>query len=231
MSCCRGDVAYSRGVPVSKVLLSLIIAAALCVLPAWATQGPRDQKAAGSAARPAAQILFVGSSIFHRWTNLATQMAPLPIVNRAFDGAQTDDMLRGFASFVLPDRPRVIVYYCGSNDVDAGEPAEAIVDRIQQFFGRVATALPDTQMIFVSINRAPEKKARWDVVDLVNRRVEAYAATTPRLKYVDVNPVLFNPDGTPRAELYLPDQLHFRAAAYEEFTRVLKPALTQAFAR
>ena len=158
-------------------------------------------------------------------------MAPLPIVNRAFDGAQTEDMLRGFQSFVLPYRPRVIVYYCGSNDVDAGDPAEAIVDRIQQFVRRVATALPETRMIFVSINRAPEKRERWDVVDLVNRRVEAYAATTPRLEYVDVNPVLFNPDGTPRAELYLSDQLHFRPRAYEEFARVLKPVLTRAFGR
>jgi lysophospholipase L1-like esterase len=186
---------------------------------------------AQTAARPAAQILFVGSSIFHRWTNLTTQMAPLPVVNRAFDGAQTEDMLRTFDSFVLPLRPKVIVYYCGSNDVDAGDPAAAIVDRIQQFVRRVAAALPETRMIFVSINRAPEKKDRWDVVDMVNQRVEAYAGTIPRLEYVDVNPVLFNQDGAPRVELYLSDQLHLRPRAYEEFARVLKPVLTSAFGR
>jgi hypothetical protein len=39
-------------------------------------------------------IVFVGSSIFHRWTALASQMAPLPVTNLAFDGSQTDDMLR-----------------------------------------------------------------------------------------------------------------------------------------
>ena len=47
-------------------------------------------------------IVFVGSSIFHRWTNLTTQMAPLPVVNRAFDGAQTDDMLQEFARVLKP---------------------------------------------------------------------------------------------------------------------------------
>ena len=36
-------------------------------------------------------ILFVGSSIFHRWTQLTAQMAPLPVENIAFDGAVTDD--------------------------------------------------------------------------------------------------------------------------------------------
>ena len=173
-------------------------------------------------------IVFVGSSIFHRWTNLATQMAPLPVVNRAFDGAQTEDMLRAFDSFVLPYRPKVIVYYCGSNDVYGGDAAAEIFDRIRQFVVRVGMTLPEARTIFVSINRAPEKRDRWDVVDMVNRQVEAYAATTPHLEYVDVNPILFNRDGTPRTELYMSDQLHLRAQAYQEFTRVLKPVLTKA---
>jgi lysophospholipase L1-like esterase len=202
-------------------LALLSIVAAVLLVPQVAAQAPASARDG---------IVFVGSSIFHRWTNLTTQMAPLPVVNRAFDGAQTDDMLRGFESFVVPYHPKVVVYYCGSNDVDSGEPAEAIVDRIRLFATRLATAVPDATMIFVSINRAPEKKDRWDVVDLVNHRVDAYAATTKHLQYVDVNPVLFNRDGTPRTELYLSDQLHFRPPAYEEFTRILKPVITRAFA-
>jgi lysophospholipase L1-like esterase len=59
--------------------------------------------------------------------------------------------------------------------------------------------------------------------------VQAYAAESKRLQYVDVNPVLFNRDGTPRIELYVSDQLHLRPAAYEEFARILKPVLTNAF--
>jgi lysophospholipase L1-like esterase len=176
-----------------------------------------------------AVIVFVGSSIFHRWTNLTTQLAPLPVVNRGVDGFRTADMLRILDSDVVPARPKLIVYYCGSNDVDAGEPAAAIVDRIRQFVVRVAAALPETRVVFVSINRAPEKRDLWDVVDAVNHRVEAYAADTKQLQYVDVNPVLFNRDGTPRVELYLSDQLHFRPAGYDELSRVLKPVLAKAF--
>jgi lysophospholipase L1-like esterase len=185
-----------------------------------------------SSVAPSAQegpVLFVGSSIFRRWTNLAKQMEPLPVVNRAIDGLQTRDVLGMVDRVVLPSRPRVVVYYCGSNDVDAGEPAAAIFGRIRQFVDRVAAALPDTRIVFVSINRAPEKQDRWDVVDAVNRQVEAYAAQTTRLQYVNVNPALFNRDGTPRIELYMPDELHLRPAAYVEFARILKPILTKAF--
>jgi lysophospholipase L1-like esterase len=186
-----------------------------------------EQDETGRSGRPV--IIFVGSSIFHRWLNLAKQMAPLPVLNRAIDGLQTADLLRMLDSDVLPSRPRVIVYYCGSNDIDAGEAAAAIFDRIRQFVVRVATALPESRIVFVSIVRAPEKQDRWNVVDAVNHRVEAYAAETRHLQYVDVNPVLFNRDGTPRIELYVSDQLHFRPAAYEELARIVKPVLTRAF--
>ena len=184
--------------------------------------------AAPAATSGPAGIVFVGSSIFHRWTSLASQMAPLPIMNLAFDGAETDDILRLVDSRVLPLRPKVVAYYCGSNDVDAGEPAGAIFDRIRQFIDRVTTALPDTRVIFVSVIRAPEKQARWNVVDDVNRSVQKYAADHARVQYVDVNPVLFNRDGTSRTEFFMSDRLHLRPPAYEEFTRILKPVLTKA---
>ena len=190
--------------------------------------------AAADALAPLAQssgsggIVFVGSSIFHRWTSLARQMAPLPVTNLAFDGAETDDILRLVDSRVLPFRPKVVAYYCGSNDVDAGESAAAIFNRIRQFVDRVTSALPETRVVFVSINRAPEKESRWNVVDEVNRRVDTYAKAKMRVDYVDVNPVLFNHDGTPRLELFMSDQLHLRPQAYEEFTRIIKPVLTKA---
>jgi lysophospholipase L1-like esterase len=206
-----------------KLIALLVLAGGSWMPPAGAAQDSAPQPARGG------PVLFVGSSIFHRWTNLAAQMAPLPVLNRAIDGLQTSDVLRMLDSDVLSSRPRVVVYYCGSNDIDAGEPVDAIVDRIRQFVDRVAAVLPATRIVFVSVNRAPEKRSRWNVVDAVNQRIAGYAAQTRRLQYVDVNPVLFNKDGSPRIDFYMPDQLHLRAAAYEEFARVLKPVLTAAF--
>ena len=192
----------------------------LAVLPAGTTV------AAGAANGP---IVFVGSSIFHRWTALSSQMAPLPIVNIAFDGAQTSDMLRLVDSRVVAYKPRVVAYYCGSNDVDAGDDGPAIFERIEQFIVRTRTALPDVRIVFVSVIRAPEKQSRWDVVNDINRRVQAYAAATKGIEFVDVNPLVFSADGTPRFDLYLSDQLHFRPKAYEAFAAALKPVLASAF--
>jgi lysophospholipase L1-like esterase len=176
-------------------------------------------------------IVFVGSSIFHRWTQLESQMAPLPIANIAFDGAQADDWNRLIESRVIPLKPKVVAYYCGSNDVDAGAPPSLVVGRIRQFVDRVTKALPDARLVFVSVNRAPEKRDRWDEVDEINRQMKKYAEKNPHLLYVDVNPVLANADGSPRMELFMNDQLHLRPPAYVEFAKILKPVLEAALSR
>ena len=182
-----------------------------------------------AAQREAGGIVFVGSSIFHRWTSLSSQMTPLAITNLGIDGAVTADMLAMVNSRVIPLRPKVIAYYCGSNDVALGDPADAIVSRTVQFIERVSAALPDTRFVYVSINRAPSKEDRWDVVDEVNRRMQQYASEHPRVEFVDVNPVLFDAKGKPRFELYMLDELHLRPPAYEGFAKILKPVLTRAF--
>jgi len=206
-----------------KVRAAGVLILALCTAGTVPAAGQADAQGSGG-------IVFVGSSIFHRWTRLPAQMAPLPIVNLAFDGAQTSDMLRLVESRVVPMRPKVVAYYAGSNDVDAGEPAEAIFGRIRQFTDRVTASLPQTRVVFMSINRAPEKRDRWDVVDAVNRQVASYSENNRRVEYVDVNPALFDLAGMPRLELYMSDRLHLRPPAYEEFARILKPVLTKALA-
>jgi lysophospholipase L1-like esterase len=184
----------------------------------------------GDRAAPPPQnaILFIGSSIFRQWAGLKEQMAPLPVFNRAFGGSRTWEVLHYLDQIVLPYRPRIIVYYTGSNDVNAGQPAQAIVARTMEFMTRAHAALPAARIYYVAINRSPDKRDKWDVVDAVNAQMKAAASSTSYLRYIDLNPVLFK-HGEPRMELYRPDGLHFHPPAYEEFTGIIKPVLTQAW--
>lgn len=181
--------------------------------------------------KPAPQeaILFIGSSIFRRWEKLTEQMAPLPVFNRAFGGSQTHEILYYMDKIVLPYKPKIIVYYCGSNDINAGAASQQIADNFKQFVARVHQQLPQTQIFYVSINRAPQKMDKWKQVDEVNSFVKAFCKTNKKLGFIDVNPALFDQTGQPRYELYLPDKLHFQAPAYNEFTAIIKPVIEQAW--
>lgn len=174
-------------------------------------------------------ILFIGSSIFRLWKNLKTQMDPLPVFNRAFGGSQTPDLLEYINRIVLPYAPKMIVYYCGSNDVGAGRSAEQIADGFKQFVARVHEKQPRTKILYVSINRAPQKQDRWDVVDAANATVKAFCANNDRLEFVDVNPELFDKAGHARMDLYLADKLHFKEPAYDLFTTVIRPRVEKAW--
>ena len=129
-----------------------------------------------SAPPPQNAILFIGSSIFRQWTNVKEHMAPLPVFNRAFGGSRTWEVLHYMDRIVLPYRPRIIVYYTGSNDVNAGQPAQAIVGRTMEFMMRAHTALPATRIYYVAINRSPDKRDKWDVVDAVNAQMKTTAS-------------------------------------------------------
>ncbi|HQR33788.1 MAG TPA: GDSL-type esterase/lipase family protein [Blastocatellia bacterium] len=174
-------------------------------------------------------ILFIGSSIFRRWEKLTQQMTPLPVFNRAFGGSRTEEILQHMDKIVLPYKPRIIVYYCGSNDINADIKPEQIVANFKEFAKRVHAQLPQTKIFYVSINRAPQKMERWDWVDDANRRIKDFCDKDKKLGFIDVNPALFDKDGKPRMELYLPDKLHFQEPAYDEFSKIIKPVLEKAW--
>lgn len=225
-----------------SLLLALLIAGSAALQPGCGSAGASSTANTGFALEieaflkedrvnppPRGGILFIGSSIFREWTHLQEQMAPLPVFNRAFGGSRTADVLYYMDKIVLPYAPKIIVYYCGSNDINALERPVTIFQRIAQFSERVREALPGTLVYMVSINRAPQKKDRWDIVDSTNIMVGEYCRATRNRGYIDVNPVLFDSQGKPRLDLYRDDQLHFKDQAYVEFAAIIKPVIETAW--
>jgi|SRR5687767_315016 len=173
-------------------------------------------------------ILFVGSSIFRQWTTVADQMKPLPVLNRAFGGSRTPDQLARFDQLVPRYAPKVIVYYCGSNDLKAGaepESPSAIFARFREFAERAQKTLPGVRIVFVSSTRAPDRVLRWEQVDHYNALARAHCESHAGHTFVDINPQLVDANGHPRLDLYKDDKLHFHPPAYERFTTVIKPVL------
>lgn len=218
-----------RGAVVAAGIFTTIASATFML----ATPSPAEriyQVRATNDARSNQGILFVGSSIFQFWRHLDEQMAPLPVMNRAVAGTVTQDQLDRVSQFVFPYKPRIIVYYCGSNDVGTGDTAAPIIARTKRFMEVVHEKFPETFIYYTAIMKAPDKRDRWDVVEEVNREMERYSHTARNVGFIDLNPVLFD-HGKVRENLFLPDELHFRpdSTAYPEFAQVVKPILTKAW--
>ena len=172
-------------------------------------------------------IVLVGSSIFKRWTNAVSDLAPLPVTNRAFGGSQTSHQLMFFDQVVPPCRPGLIVWYCGSNDIKGKKEPSSVLQRTEGWLGKVSQTDSSICVLLVSVIRSPQKRrdGQLEAVDAVNRGYEEFSRKKKGIFYVDVNPTLQTPNGEAKAELYLEDGLHFNVEGYHQMTTLLKPAI------
>jgi len=173
---------------------------------------------------PQNAIIFAGSSIFHFWTTLGDDMAPLPVINQAFAGARMHSVFNAMDKLIIPYNPKMIIYYCGSNDINDGAESSDILSGFEKFVSVVRDKLPLTIVYFVSINKAPQKMDKWDVIDSSNEKIRDWCEKSDRLCFIDINPP-FLIDGQSRADLFLEDGLHFRLEAYVEFAKIIKPVI------
>ena len=171
--------------------------------------------------------MLVGSSTFKRWTNAVTDLAPLPVTNRAFGGSQTSHQLMFFDQVVPPCRPQLIVWYCGSNDIKGKKDPASVLERTEEWLDKVKKLDPSTQVLLVSIHRSPQKRkdGQIEAVDTVNRGYQELSKKREGVFYVDVNPALETESGEPNTELYVEDGLHLNLNGYAKMTALLKPAI------
>jgi lysophospholipase L1-like esterase len=165
-------------------------------------------------APPAEGILFVGSSSIRLWETLQQDFPGLPVINRGFGGSQIHEVTAFLDRIVLPYRPRLIVFYAGTNDLNAGLRVERVIADYERFVRLVHAALPDTRIAFISVAPNP---ARWHLrraMRQLNRTVAVFARANARLDFIDVWSAMLGPDGHPRPDIYVDDRLHMNEKGY-----------------
>jgi lysophospholipase L1-like esterase len=175
---------------------------------------------------PQRGIVFIGASSIVRW-HLDEFFPELgdQAINRGFGGSQSVDAVRYVDRVVVPYRPRIVVYYAGDNDVEAQVPAPEIAHQFALFEQKVHAALPDTQVIAISIKPSIRRWKWIDTIRTANAIVKAYSLRTPNTRFMDIEQQMLGPDGKPNPELLVADGLHMTPAGYRVWTDALKPLL------
>ena len=185
-------------------------------------------------AQPTNSVLVVGSSIMAYWTNIATDLAPVPILNKGFAGSTTPQWLSNsstgyWASRVVSQSNSALIYYCGSNDVGAGTSSATIVSNTIAFFQDFWARYPDAPAIYLAIQKAPTRKTNGQIpqVNEVNNLMRDWIATQPRARYVDCNPVLVDANDNALPGMFQTDNLHLTLAGYAAMKTVILPVLNE----
>lgn len=176
--------------------------------------------------QPPGGVLFVGSSSIRLWPELAKNFPGVHVVQRGFGGSEISDVILYASRIVLPYKPRLIVFYAGENDLNAGESPESVSRDYQSFVELVRRSLPETRIVFVSIKPSSSRWALVDKMRRTNEMIRAYTARDSRLSYVDVFTPMLGANGTPREELFVADRLHLNEQGYALWREILLPVVT-----
>jgi lysophospholipase L1-like esterase len=176
---------------------------------------------------PREAVLFVGSSSIRMWPT-AESFPDFPVVNRGFGGSHISDVNYFAERIVLKYSPRLIVFYAGDNDVEAGKSPQQVFDDFQDFAELVNNNLPKTRIVYLPIKPSIARWRKWSQIQAVNSSVAKLAQSDERIIYVDTATPMLGGDGKPRAELFLDDGLHLNAKGYNEWSDKLGPLLRQA---
>ena len=178
---------------------------------------------------PRDAILFVGSSSIRNW-HTAEAFPDLPVINRGFGGSQISDVNHYFDEIVVRYRPKVIVFYSGDNDTQAGKSPQQIFADFAKFVARVHESLPDTHIFSLPIKPSLARWDKWPQMQQTNALMANLDKRDDRLEIIDTATPLLGPDGQPRKELYVNDGLHLNPKGYAVWNEILAPVLKKAIA-
>jgi len=182
---------------------------------------------------PERPVVFVGSSSISLWRTLQADMAPLPVLNRGFGGAQLSQVVHYVDQTVIRYRPRAVVLYAGDNDLDArlhtGKTPADVANEFKSFVAQVEAALPDTRIYYVSMKPSRERWADWPQEESGNTLIAAICASDRRLAYLDIATPMLAAGAPPPDDLFTSDGMHASAKGYALWTHVIKPRLMSDF--
>jgi lysophospholipase L1-like esterase len=174
---------------------------------------------------PPGAIVFYGSSSIRLWKDLATDMAPLVVIQRGFGGSYMEEAVLYAPRILLPYKPSAVVLYEGDNDTAAGKSPDEVLLQFRRLVDLVHGALPETRVCFIAIKPSVARQKIMPVSKRANELIAQYCRTDQRLHFIDVWTPMLDVDGMPKPGLFVADNLHLNEAGYRLWTGVIRKAL------
>jgi lysophospholipase L1-like esterase len=175
-------------------------------------------------------IICIGSSHMQLWKGVKEDLAPLTVHNYGIGGSRMTQAADLFIDHLaIPFKPRAVILYEGSNDINAGTKPEAVLENFRKLYGKLHAALPQTRLYVLGVVPSPGKRFE-KIADLrkTNELLAKECATQPWMKFIDVTEPLIGADGKPREELFKPGDIHMLPAGYAVWKSVIAPVIVPA---
>ena len=178
-------------------------------------------------------VCFVGSSTFTYWRYIEADFQELgvPVINAGFGGSCTNDILPLMDRLCTQFKPRVVVYFCGTNNLTQGMPVSTVLDDFKSFATRLFESNPSTHIVYLGLTTTPFC-LKWNINNFLvtarkaNELLQEYCLSQPEsLTYVHTDDLNKTPWIRDPA-MYLGDGHHLTDEGHQRLAReVLIPAI------
>jgi len=175
-------------------------------------------------------IICLGSSHMQLWKGVKEDLAPLIVHNYGIGGSRMNQAADHFVeNLAIPFKPRAVILYEGSNDINAGAKPEEVLANFRRLYGKLHAALPQARLYVLSVVPSPGKRF-LKIAELreTNKLLAKECATQPWMKFIDITEPLIGADGQPRGELFKPGDIHMLPAGYAVWKSVIAPVIVPA---
>jgi lysophospholipase L1-like esterase len=175
-------------------------------------------------------VICIGSSHMQLWKSVKQDLAPLTVVNYGIGGSRMTQAADLFIdNLAIPFKPRAVILYEGSNDINAGTKPEEVLANFQKLHRKLHAALPEARLYVLGVVPSPGKRF-LKIAELrkTNELLAKECATQPWMKFIDITEPLIGADGKPRAELFIPGDIHMLPAGYAVWKSVIAPVIVPA---
>jgi lysophospholipase L1-like esterase len=176
-------------------------------------------------------ILFTGSSSIKMWKTLAEDFSPIQVINRGFGGSTIPEVTYYADRIILPHKPKLIVFYCGENDLANDEAKSGLaLKSFKEFSEWMKNSLPDTKLFFIAIKPSIRRWHYWPKMNEANKLLKTYINQHNNYFFIDVASKMLDNDGVVLQDIFIEDNLHLNEKGYSIWTETIKPVVEKYYA-
>jgi lysophospholipase L1-like esterase len=185
------------------------------------------KRADSISAPPSHAIVFVGSSSFTKWTDVADYFPGYTIINRGFGGSTLPDVIRFAPETILKYHPKQVLVYCGDNDLASSETVTPlmVLSRFKTLFYIIRKNEPKANISYVSIKPSPSREHLMPKMEKTNAMIKAFLAKQKNSAFINIYDAMLGADHKPRSDIFIEDNLHMNAKGYAIWQEIIKPYL------
>jgi lysophospholipase L1-like esterase len=174
-------------------------------------------------------VLFIGSSSIKYWKNMDADLAPIPVIQRGFGGANFSDVLLYTPRLVYPHEFRAVAVFV-ANDITGGKKdkkPEEVEAMFKYFVKQIRKKNSKAPIFFIALTPTPLRWAVWPQASQVNDLIEAYCKKQNNLYFIKTQDAYLGTDGQPIKDYFVSDNLHQNEKGYAVWSSIIKKEISE----